>query len=96
MSRCTLNSGCVSQRGHYGGCRYDAPKARVTPNSNACARSVMRFLIVWLCCLARSLTLGRLCSPVAWEPLGWQPAWFSEIGPWSSKFLASRFPLETK
>jgi DNA (cytosine-5)-methyltransferase 1 len=40
---------------------------------------------------------GSVCSGIeaasaAWEPLGWQPAWFAEIAPWPSKFLSSRFP----
>lgn len=40
---------------------------------------------------------GSVCSGIeaashAWEPLGWQPAWFSEIAAWPSKFLAQRFP----
>jgi len=40
---------------------------------------------------------GSVCSgieaaSVAWEPLGWQPAWFSEIDPFPSAVLAHRFP----
>jgi DNA (cytosine-5)-methyltransferase 1 len=40
---------------------------------------------------------GSVCSgieaaSVAWEPLGWSPAWFSEIASWPSKFLSSRYP----
>ena len=40
---------------------------------------------------------GSVCSGIeaascAWESLGWQAAWFSEIAPWPSKFLAQRFP----
>ena len=40
---------------------------------------------------------GSVCSgieaaTVAWEPLGFTPAWFSEIAPWPSKFLATRYP----
>ena len=40
---------------------------------------------------------GSVCSgieaaSVAWEPLGFTPAWFSEIAPFPSKFLATRFP----
>jgi len=29
---------------------------------------------------------------VAWEPLGWKPAWFSEIGPFPKEVLAHRYP----
>lgn len=41
---------------------------------------------------------GSVCSGIeaascAWESLGWQAAWLSEIAPWPSKFLAQRFPL---
>lgn len=40
---------------------------------------------------------GSVCSgieaaSVAWEPLGWQPVWFSEIAKFPSKFLAHRYP----
>ena len=40
---------------------------------------------------------GSVCSgieaaSVAWEPLGWEPAWFSEIEPFPSAVLAHRFP----
>ena len=40
---------------------------------------------------------GSLCSGVeaatlAWEPLGWQPAWFSEIEPFPCAVLAYRWP----
>ena len=40
---------------------------------------------------------GSVCSgieaaSVAWEPLGFAPAWFSEIAPFPSKFLATRYP----
>jgi DNA (cytosine-5)-methyltransferase 1 len=40
---------------------------------------------------------GSVCSgieaaSVAWEPLGWSPAWFSEIEPFPSAVLAHRFP----
>ena len=40
---------------------------------------------------------GSVCSgieaaSVAWETLGWQPAWFSEIDPFPSAVLAHRFP----
>ena len=40
---------------------------------------------------------GSVCSgieaaSVAWGPLGWKPAWFSEIDPFPSAVLAHRFP----
>jgi DNA (cytosine-5)-methyltransferase 1 len=40
---------------------------------------------------------GCVCSgigaaTVAWEPLGWKPAWFSEILPFPSAVLAHRYP----
>ena len=40
---------------------------------------------------------GSLCSgieaaSVAWEPLGWQPAWFAEIEPFPCAVLAHRWP----
>lgn len=40
---------------------------------------------------------GSVCSGIeaashAWESLGWTPAWFSEIAPFPSKFLAARYP----
>ncbi|MBU4683288.1 Dam family site-specific DNA-(adenine-N6)-methyltransferase [Cedecea davisae] len=40
---------------------------------------------------------GSVCSgieaaSVAWEPLGWQPAWFSEIEAFPSAVLAQRWP----
>lgn len=43
-----------------------------------------------------SLTYGSVCSgieaaSVAWEPLGWRPAFFSEIEPFPSAVLAARF-----
>ena len=43
---------------------------------------------------------GSVCSgieaaTVAWEPLGWTPAWFSEIEPFPSAVLAHHYP-ETK
>ena len=43
------------------------------------------------------MRFGSVCSGIeaascAWESLGWQAAWFSEIAPWPSKFLSSRFP----
>lgn len=43
------------------------------------------------------MRFGSVCSgieaaSVAWEPLGWEPAWFSEIDPFPSAVLAHRFP----
>ena len=43
------------------------------------------------------MRFGSVCSgieaaSVAWESLGWKPAWFSEIAPWPSKFLSQRYP----
>jgi len=43
------------------------------------------------------MKFGSVCSgieaaSVAWEPLGWEPAWFSEIDPFPSAVLAHRFP----
>ena len=43
---------------------------------------------------------GSLCSgieaaSVAWEPLGWQPAWFAEIEPFPSAVLAHHCPHVT-
>lgn len=40
---------------------------------------------------------GSVCSgieaaSVAWEPLGWTPAWFAEIEPFPSAVLAHRYP----
>lgn len=40
---------------------------------------------------------GSVCSGIeaaskAWEPLGWKPAWFSEIEPFPSAVLASHWP----
>ena len=42
------------------------------------------------------MTYASVCSgieaaSVAWEPLGWRPAWFSEIEPFPSAVLAHRF-----
>ena len=42
-------------------------------------------------------TFGSVCSgieaaSVAWEPLGFVPAWFSEIEPYPCKLLAKRYP----
>lgn len=44
-----------------------------------------------------NLRFGSVCSgieaaTVAWGPLGWQPAWLSEIEPWPSKLLAHHYP----
>ncbi|MFZ9894804.1 MAG: DNA cytosine methyltransferase, partial [Burkholderiaceae bacterium] len=43
------------------------------------------------------LTIGSVCSgieaaSVAWHPLGWRSAWFSEIEPFPCSLLAHRFP----
>lgn len=43
---------------------------------------------------------GSVCSGIeaaskAWEPLGWQPAWFSEIEPFPSAVLAHHWPEVT-
>jgi len=43
------------------------------------------------------MNYGSVCSgieaaSVAWEPLGWKPAWFSEIEKFPSAVLAHRFP----
>jgi len=40
---------------------------------------------------------GSVCSgieaaSVAWEPLGWQPAWFAEIDPFCNAVLAHHYP----
>ncbi len=40
---------------------------------------------------------GSVCSgieaaTVAWEPLGWKPAWFSEIEPFPNEVLAHHYP----
>lgn len=44
-----------------------------------------------------TLVYGTVCSgieapSVAWAPLGWRAAWFSEIAPFPSAVLAARFP----
>ena len=44
-----------------------------------------------------SLTFGSVCSgieaaSVAWHPLGWQAAWFSEIEPFPCSVLATHYP----
>ncbi len=43
------------------------------------------------------LTYGSVCSgieaaSVAWEPLGWQPAWFAEVDKFPSAVLAHHWP----
>lgn len=43
---------------------------------------------------------GSVCSGIeaaslAWEPLGWRPAWFAEIEPFPSAVLAHRWPHVT-
>lgn len=45
----------------------------------------------------RTITYGSVCSGIeaascAWEPLGWQPAWFAEIEPFPSAVLAHHWP----
>ena len=44
-----------------------------------------------------TILFGSLCSgieaaSVAWEPLGWQPAWFAEIEPFPCAVLAHHWP----
>jgi len=44
-----------------------------------------------------ALRYGSVCSgieavTVAWHPLGWQAAWFSEIEPFPSAVLAHHYP----
>lgn len=46
------------------------------------------------------ISYGSVCSGVeaaslAWEPLGWEPAWFAEIEPFPSVVLAYRWPTVT-
>ena len=43
------------------------------------------------------MRFGSVCSgieaaSVAWEPLGWEPAWFAEIEPFPCEVLKERFP----
>lgn len=43
------------------------------------------------------MRFGSVCSgieaaSVAWEPLGWEPAWFAEVDRAASDVLAYRFP----
>lgn len=45
----------------------------------------------------KKLTYGSVCSgieaaSVAWEPLGWQPAWFAEIEPFPCAVLSHHWP----
>ena len=45
----------------------------------------------------KKMKYGSLCSgieaaSVAWEPLGWQPAWFAEIEPFPCAVLAHHWP----
>ena len=39
-----------------------------------------------------SVCSGIEAASVAWEPLGWSPAWLSEIDPFPNAVLAHRFP----
>lgn len=44
-----------------------------------------------------NLQYGSVCSGIeavslAWQPLGWQPAWFSEIDPFPNAVLAHHYP----
>jgi DNA (cytosine-5)-methyltransferase 1 len=46
---------------------------------------------------SRQFTYGSVCSgieaaTVAWEPLGWQAAWFAEIDPFCCALLQHRYP----
>lgn len=46
------------------------------------------------------MNYGSVCSGIeaaskAWEPLGWKPAWFSEIEPFPSAVLANHWPEVT-
>jgi DNA (cytosine-5)-methyltransferase 1 len=46
---------------------------------------------------SNALSYGSVCSgiesaSVAWEPLGWRPAWFAEIEPFPSSVLAHHYP----
>ena len=47
--------------------------------------------------MEKKLRYGSVCSgieaaSVAWDSLGWEPAWFSEIEPFPSEVLKHRFP----
>ncbi|MCE4552579.1 DNA cytosine methyltransferase, partial [Xanthomonas hortorum pv. vitians] len=44
-----------------------------------------------------ALQFGSVCSGIeavslAWQPLGWHPAWFSEIDPFPNALLAHHYP----
>jgi len=39
-----------------------------------------------------SVCSGIECATVAWHPLGWTPAWFSEIEPFPCRLLAHYYP----
>ena len=39
-----------------------------------------------------SVCAGIEAASVAWEPLGWTPAWFAEIDPHACAVLEHRFP----
>lgn len=50
--------------------------------------------------VSANMIYGSICSgieaaSVAWEPLGWKPAFFSEIDPFCSNLLSHRFPEVT-
>ena len=47
--------------------------------------------------MEKKLRYGSVCSgieaaSVAWDSLGWEPVWFSEIEPFPSEVLKHRFP----
>ena len=39
-----------------------------------------------------SVCAGIEAASVAWHPLGWTPAWFSEIAPFPCAVLAHHYP----
>lgn len=39
-----------------------------------------------------SICSGVEAASLAWEPIGWQPAWFAEIEPFLAAVLAHRWP----
>lgn len=44
---------------------------------------------------------GSVCSgieaaTVAWDPLGWTPAWFAEIDKFPSEVLAHHYPVQRR
>src|SRR5271157_4696862 len=57
---------------------------------------------IWVCnffevLVTMSITYGSVCSgieaaSVAWEPLGWEAAWLSEIEPFPNAVLAHHWP----